>query len=149
MAQPNTMRGSRLVISLGNGASPEVFAAPCGLTTKSFNLSAAVNEFNVPDCDNPDDPMWTERVISALSGTFSGSGVLDLGSYDEWRDWFLSGLPKNIRITLNELQAEGGGYYQMSAVLTGFNTVGNQGELATVDIEIQSNGEVTWVAAGT
>lgn len=149
MTKPITIKGSHVLIMLGNGASPETFAAPCGLTTKAINLTATANEFNVPDCTNPDAPMFTERVISALSAGVTGNGVLDMNSLDEWRIWWLSGLAENIRVVIDETQALGGGYFAMSAVLTDLNIGGNQGELATVDVTIASNGPITWHAAGT
>lgn len=149
MTKPITIKGSQLIILLGNGMSPEVFAAPCGLTTKGLNLTATANEFNVPDCNNPDAPMFTERVISALSAGITGSGILDMNSYDDWRIWYLSGLAKNIEVSFNVPLPQGGGYYAMSAVLTALNSTGNVGELVTIDVEIQSNGEFTWHPASS
>lgn len=149
MAKPTTILGSHLLIMLGDGNSPETFGAPCGLTSKSLNLSASVNEFNVPDCADPDAPMWTERVVSALSAGVSGSGVIAMESLDEWRTWFLSGLAKVIHVSVDETLAVGGGYFAMSAVLTGFNITGNQGEKATLEVTIQSDGPVTWVPAAS
>lgn len=149
MAQPTTVNGSKLLIMLGDGNSPETFSAPCGLTTKGINFAASVNEFNVPDCADPDAPMWTERVVAALSAGVNGSGVMAMESYDEWRTWFLSGLPKNIHVSINEPLAVGGGYYSLRALLTGFNTTGNQGEKINLEVTIQSDGEVTWVPAAS
>lgn len=149
MAQPTTVNGSKLLIMLGDGNSPQTFVAPCGLTTKGINFAAASNEFNVPDCADPDAPMWTERVISALSAGVSGSGIMAMESYDEWRNWFLSGLSKSVHVSINEPLAAGGGYYSMRAILTGFNTTGNQGEKINLEVTIQSDGEVTWVPASS
>lgn len=149
MAKPNTMKGSHLLILLGDGASPETFASPCGLTTKAINMDASTNEFNVPDCADPDAPSWTERVVNALSASVPGSGVLSLADLADWRDWFLSGAARNIQVSLNETLALGGGYFEMSAVMTTFNISGNQGELANLEVAIQSNGPVTWVDAAS
>lgn len=149
MAKPDTMRGSHLLIMLGDGASPETFASPCGLTTKAINFDATTNDFNVPDCADPDAPSWTERVVDALSATIPGNGVLSLADLADWRDWFFSGLPRNVQVSVDETLASGGGYFQGSAVLTTFNIGGNQGELATLEIAIQSNGEVSWVPASS
>lgn len=149
MAKPDTMKGSHLLILLGDGASPETFASPCGLTTKAINMEGTTNDFNVPDCADPDAPSWTERIIAALSASVPGSGIVSLADYADWRTWFLSGLARNIQVSLNESLALGGGYYEMSAVLTTFNTTGNNGELATLEVAIQSNGPVTWVDASS
>lgn len=147
MAKPTTMKGSHLLIMLGDGQSPETFAAPCGLTSKGLNMDATTNDFNVPDCADPDAPQWTERIVSALSAAVPGNGIVSLADYADWRDWFLSGLERNIQVSLNESLALGGGHYSMSAVLTQFNTTGNDGELATLEVQIQSNGPVTWTDA--
>lgn len=149
MTQPTTMRGSHLLIMLGDGNSPEQFAAPCGLTTKGIDFAAAVNEFNVPDCDDPDAPMWTDRVVSALSAGVTGSGTLAMESLDDWRDWFLSGAVQNVQVSLDESAAVNGGYFSMSAVLSGFKLSGVVGELTQIEVTIASNGEVIWTDAAS
>jgi hypothetical protein len=147
MAQPKTIKGSKVLILLGDGTTPtEVFAAPCGLTTKGITFTAESNDQNVPDCDDPDAPTFTARVIATLSAAINGAGILALESLEDWREWFDSGLEKNIRLKLDAAAPEGG-YYQMSAVLTSFAIGGNQGELATVDVGILSNGAWAWTPA--
>jgi hypothetical protein len=148
MARPTTLRGSKLLILLGDGATPtEAFVAPCALATKGINFSSESNDFNVPDCSDPDAPTFVERVVSALSAGVDGSGTLAMESLSTWWDWWVSGEPKNIRVKVDALLAEGGGHWAMSAVLTSFNVGGNNGELATVEVGIASNGEITWVDA--
>lgn len=144
MARPTTIKGSKFLIELGDGASPETFDAPCALTTKGINFSAATNEFNVPDCNEPDAAVWTERVVSALSAGVTGSGTLAMESLAVWRDWFLSALEKNIRVRVVDDAGVQPGYFALSSVLTSFNIGANQGELATIEVEMSSNGEVTW-----
>jgi predicted secreted protein len=146
MARPKTLRGSKVLIQLESD-TPGTFVAPCALTTKGIDLSAESNDFNVPDCDDPDAATWTERVVAALSAGVSGSGTLAMDSLATWREWFLSAAEKNIRVKLDATLANGGGYFAMSAVLTGLNIGGNQGELATIEVTIASNGEVTWTDA--
>lgn len=145
MARPTTIKGSKFLIELGDGASTESFDAPCALNTKGINFSAASNEVNVPDCDDPDAAVWIERVVSSLSASVPASGTLALESLEVWRDWFLSALEKNIRIRIVDQNAVQPGYFAMSAILTTFNIGANQGELATIEISADSNGEVTWV----
>lgn len=145
MARPTTIKGSKFLIQLED--TPGVYVAPCALTTKGIDFSAETNDFNVPDCDDPDAPTWTERVVAALSAGVSGSGTLAMESLATWRAWYLSGLEKNIRVKLDAPLAQGGGHFAMSAVLTGFNLGANQGELATIEVSIASNGAVTWTDA--
>jgi len=148
MARPTTVLGSKFLIQLGDGADPtEAFVAPCALTSKGISFSAESNDFNVPDCDDEDAAVWTERVVSALSAGVSGSGTLATESLDLWEEWFLSGAAKNIRVKIDKTLATGGRHYAMSAILTSFNITANIGELAQVEIEIASNGEVISVPA--
>lgn len=149
MAKPTTASWSKLLIMLGDGATPtEVFTAPCALTTKGITFSADTSDSNVPDCDNPDLPSWVERTVRGLSGEISGSGRLALESLPTWRTWFFGGARKNIRVRIDVPLANNGGYFAMGAVLTGFGVSGNEddGKLG-VEVTIQSDGEVTWVPA--
>src|ERR1700741_139848 len=98
MARPTTLAFSKMLILVGNGHSPETFSSPCGLTTKGLDLSASSNDVQVPDCDDPDAPAWTERVVKALSGKVSGSGILAVESFTFWNEWALDGSTKNVRI---------------------------------------------------
>jgi predicted secreted protein len=148
VAKPTTLSAAKLLIMLGDGASPtEVFAAPCGLTTKGINFSAASNDITVPDCDDPDAASWSERVISALSGTVSGSGVLAMESLETWRDYFFGGVSKNARVKIDTTLANNGGYFEGAFILTTFNITGEIGNKIQVEIELQNDGPVTWVAA--
>lgn len=148
MARPTTMKGSQFIIELGDGATPiEVFVAPCALNTKGINFTATANEQNIADCNDPDAPMWIERMVQTLSGDITGAGTLAFESYNVWREWFLSGLERNVRARFNDVPAPNGGHYIGSYILTAFNTGANQGELATIEVTMMSDGEIAWAAA--
>jgi predicted secreted protein len=140
MAKPTTARGSKLLIKIGDGATPEVFTAPCALTTKSFNRSASVNEFNIADCLNPDAPIWTERVKSALSATLSGSGTLAKESFDLYEEALANQDSINVQVTID--YAVGPRTYLGRYHLTTFNLTGEIDGLIQVEIELQSDGPV-------
>src|SRR5690606_33512417 len=59
MAPPKTAAWYKMLIQVGDGADPEVFSAPCGLTTRGLNFSAETSDTTVPDCDDPSLPSWT------------------------------------------------------------------------------------------
>lgn len=56
MAKPVTVKGTKVRLLQGNGASPEVFTSFCGLTAKSINFQTNTNETFIPDCDDPEAP---------------------------------------------------------------------------------------------
>ena len=137
MAKPTTFRFGELLIEVGDGASPEVFTAPCGLTSKGFNGTADTSDTSVPDCDDPDAPAWKERAVTALSRDISGDGVLASEYKVTWDTWFSSGLTKNVRITI------GGLVWTGAYLLSGFNITGALGEKLKVSVSMQSDGEIT------
>ena len=71
--------GRLLLIKIGNGADPEVFASLCGVKTRSFNLSANEVDTTIPDCDNPENTPQKTSVPGIVSRTFNGSGAFVSG----------------------------------------------------------------------
>lgn len=144
MAQPTTLRGSKMLIQLGDGNSPEVFTAPCALNTKGLNMSAATNDFAVADCDDPDAPVWQQRAKASWSGSISGSGTLAKESYDLYKAFFDDPDPRNVKIILDydTDPIELDGQFHM----TTFNLSGSIGELVQVEIELLSHGPITEAA---
>ncbi|TMI98479.1 MAG: phage tail protein [Alphaproteobacteria bacterium] len=136
MAQASTLRFSQFLIKLGNGANPEVFAAPCGLNSREFNRTAATNDTNVPDCADPDAPSWLERDTTSLSSALSGSGVVADEDFDDWNDWFESGETKNLEITLGTRTWRG------PFKCTALNITGQRGSRTTFTVSMESDGKV-------
>ncbi|WP_454914984.1 phage tail tube protein [Xanthobacter sediminis] len=142
MAKPTTFRGTQLLIKIGDGASPEVFAFPCGLTTTGLNRSAETSSTAVPDCADPDAPAWTENEVSTMSWEASGSGVLAAESVATWDDWHASGLEKNAQIDLGTA-ANDGRRYTGAALLTAYNITGERGQKVNVEVTITGTGPLT------
>lgn len=143
MAAPSTLRGTKLLIKLGDGATPEVFTAPCALATKSFNRSSTTNEFNVADCDDPDAPVWTERVKGAITAGVAGSGTLAKESLDLYEAFFSQVDPRNVQIVID--YDVGARTYQGLFHMTTFNITGDNDGLVAVELELASSGEVSVV----
>lgn len=144
MAQPTVLTGTKLLILVGNGAGPEVFSQPCGLTTRTFDLAASTNTTLIPDCDEPDAPAWEAKDVNALSATVSGSGVMAVESFDIWNDWFMGATAKNLQIKLDSAAL---GHWAGSFILTSLKYGGQRGQKVTVDITLVNDGAVTWVPA--
>ena len=98
MAQPETTRFGKFKVLLGNGASPEVFASPCGFTQRAFNRSKELTDSVVPDCDDEDKPAWTGRDVRSLSASISGSGVLAKSALPLWEDAFEGIEPTSVKV---------------------------------------------------
>ena len=137
MTQATTLKFSQFLVQLGNGASPEVYASPCGLNSRSFNRTAATNDTNVPDCDDPDAPSWLERDVVSLSASISGAGVVADEDFDDWDTFWKDGESKNIKITLGTRVWIG------AYKCTKLNVTGNRGSRTTFDVTLDSDGETT------
>jgi hypothetical protein len=142
MAQAQTLKFSQFLVQLGNGANPEVFESPCGLNSRSFNRTAATNDTNVPDCDDPDAASWLERDIVSLSASIAGAGVVANEDFDGWNAWFEAGSTKNVKITLG-MRVWLGPYK-----CTKLNLTGQRGSRVTFDVTLDSDGETALRASG-
>ncbi|SHF05429.1 Phage tail tube protein [Kaistia soli DSM 19436] len=148
MAPVKTINGQKLLVQIGNGADPEVFAVDCLINTeRGIQFSSDSNEFVVADCEDPDAPAWKERTKDGLSATISGAGMLHTSSIETWFDWFASPDTKNARVKVDVPGASGGGYWQGAFHLTAFEITGNRNDKATVSVTLESSGVVTWVNA--
>lgn len=144
MAKPVTERFGNFLLRVSAGASPDVFSAPCGLTSRGIEFSMSTGETIVPDCASEDAVAWVERTMNAASAQISGSGVLAMDSLDEWRSWFEAAEPRTVQVHLQNTTANNGGYWQGDFVLTSFQITGERGGKVQVSISAVNDGKVTW-----
>ena len=138
--------GSKLLVKIGDGASPEVFTPDCLInTSRGIQFQTDTNEYIQPDCDNPDDPAWKSVTKDGLSATINGAGMLYTSSLKDWFTWYASDDAKNIQFAVNVLLAAGGGCWQGAFKLTNFEITsdGNK-EQSTCTVTLVSDGTVTW-----
>jgi hypothetical protein len=142
LTQPTTFSFGKFLLKVGDGASPEVFSAPCGLTAKAFNQTNTTVESIVPDCDDPDAPANVERGITSKSRDISGTALLTSESFQTWQDFYDSDYSKNVRVYP---MGASGGYYQGKFILATFNIAAPAiGQKSTGDITLQSDGPCPW-----
>jgi hypothetical protein len=142
MAQPTVLPGTKLLILVGDGGSPEVFAQPCGLTTTGIDFSASTSSTLIPDCDDPEAAAWEAKDVTGLSAQVTGTGVMAVEAFDIWNDWFQSGEPKNCQVKLDQTNL---GYWAGQFILSGLKYAGTRGQKVTVDVTMVNTGAVPWV----
>ena len=130
MAQALTMSFGKCMIMLGDGASSEVFTAPCGFSELTMTINIESNTVNIPDCDDPDLAAWLATDIVSQQMTLQGSGVLDKNAMQTWQAWWFDAgaAEKNVRWFRDLSSGEGGGYFQAPAVLTAYEETGSRGQ---------------------
>lgn len=143
MAAPTTFKFGSFIVKVGDGDTPEVFAAPCGFTQRSLQFTANTNATQVPDCDDPDAPVWEEHDVTTMTAQVTGQGVLAATAHEVWREWFLSGEARNVRVEI----AGATSYYSGKAILTNFQLDSEIGSRVTVNVNLQASGPWIWTGA--
>jgi predicted secreted protein len=139
----STIRGTQLLIKVGDDATPQAFAHPCLINAKrGFKLTVSTNKIVVPDCDNPDDPAWQECIKDVLSASIDGAGKLDTADIAAYHAWLVSKDSKNVQVWLGTVGHWAGAFH-----LTNFEANGDRGALAECSITLDSDGIVTYTAA--
>lgn len=141
MAQPVTTKFGKFRVMLGDGGSPQVYAAPCGFTNKSMTITKNLNEVNIPDCDDPDAVAWVGRDAVSLSMEISGEGVMSEESVETWLDAVENpdSVPARVEMEFPSKTIAWEGFMQVATVGAG----AEQGQRVTKNITMQSDGEMT------
>ena len=144
MAQAKTARGTALLVKVGNGATPEVFAHNCTINgQRALQFSAQTNDVNVPDCDTPEQLAWVEREKVSVGAQITGEGVLNTTDLATYFDWVTGEDTKNVKVVVDVPSGDGGRIMSGAFHCTQFDISGNRGEKVTASITLQSSGAVT------
>ena len=139
--QPN-FSGRRLLIRVGDGASPEVFSIFCTFNgDRAIQFDAATTDEMDIDCDNPTAVGWVISQVDSLSATISGAGRVKAVDVPEFFAWFSSGEARNVEV---EIDAPSGGTFEGAALLTSWNVNGGETGSATADLSMRFTGPVTY-----
>lgn len=147
MALANTVRFGQQQLLIGDGATPEVFAAPCGITSLTKTTNVETNTVNIPDCDDPDLASWLgiDEVSRQIQMSFGG--VLDTSALVAvWQDWDMDGGYKNVRWYRDLTAPNGGGYLQGPALFTAFEEAGEARGRYAISGTIIFDGKPVWTA---
>lgn len=148
MALVKTLVGEKLLIQIGDGGGPEVFAHPCIINAeRGAQMNSEVVEISTPDCDDPSLPSVKEIFKDGNSITVTGGGLLHTTDVETYFNWWNSDLAKNVRIRFDVSGALGGGYIACAMKLTQFNVTGTRKNNTTAEVTLVSHGTFTWTDA--
>jgi len=147
MAQATTIKGGKVRVKLGDDAAPIAYIAPCGLTQRSLTLTKNLNEVSIPDCTDPDKVDWIGRDAASLSMSISGEGVLASESIEAWLDAWesIDSVPVQVEIVFPATTYTYTGKMHVENLEVG----ANNGERATINVSMQSDGEMVRASAAT
>jgi predicted secreted protein len=143
MTLPTTLKGSKVRVLVGNGATPETFGAPCGLNQRGITFNKNMNEISIPDCDDPDLVNWLGREADTLSASISGQGLLAQEAESTWWTWFSSSTSRNVRLEFYNDAGSRQFYFSGKFHLSSFEIGATRGERSTVTIAAESDGTIT------
>lgn len=123
------------------------YTAPCGFTTKSLVMTKNLTEVSIPDCDDPDAPLWIGRDTASLTSQITGEGVAAAESVPAWNEaWAnVESVPVRVEIEFSTGLKVFEGMYQVESLTFG----AEQGGRVTLNVSMQSDGEIahTWTAS--
>lgn len=129
-AYVDVVSGEEILIQIGDGADPEVFAHDCMINaSRSITLSASTRDQTIPNCTDPSKPDQTVRSVDALDSQISGDGKLHKASVKAWAD--RRGQIVNVRGRIAGALRVAGPY-----ILTEFAITGTAREFATAQITL-------------
>lgn len=139
---------TRLIIQLGDGEDPEVFAHTCGANTFGVTLSNNLGENTVLDCDDPlDVPAVITRHLESQDTSATISGMVTTEAWPTWRAWADGGAEKNIKMLVDESAANNGGFWTLPAYLNTLELGKENSGKVTFSATISSAGQRAWTDA--
>ena len=122
--------GEKILVQIGNGADPEVFAHDCLINTgRSINLTASVSEQSIPNCLDPSLPDKIVRRVDSTDSNISGDGKLHSSSTLEWM--------QRVGTTVN-IRARQAGVWRIAGayIVSEFSITGTNREYATASVAL-------------
>jgi len=139
---------TRLIVQIGNGADPEVFAFTCGANTFGISLTNNRGESVSLDCDDPlDMPAVITRHLESQDTSVTISGMVTTEAWPTWRGWADTGDTKNIKLLLDESAANSGGFWVLPAGLDGLELNKENAGKVSFSATISGSGKRVWTDA--
>jgi hypothetical protein len=141
MTAVSVFEGQSVLVKIGDGASPEVFAHDCMINlTRGFTIDANMIEEEVFDCDAPDAPAVIYRLKRSVSISVTGTGKCHKTSLSTWLAYAKSASAKNVKI---EIAGTGGQRITLAMHCGSFGIEGEPKNYATANVSLASHGDWT------
>ncbi|HEY1878428.1 MAG TPA: phage tail tube protein [Caulobacteraceae bacterium] len=135
--------GVLLLVMVGDGGSPEVFTAFCTINAvRTLVGDTKTNDFNIPDCTDPDALGWLAREKISIEYTVTGQGILNTPDVIEFSAWLADTASRNCQIIVDVPNADGGVIFAGPFHLTHFELTGDRGTKMEATLTLISDGEI-------
>lgn len=143
MAAVDYTRGVKLVLKIGDGAEPQVFAPWCSINAeRGITFTNALTDEIIPDCVDPDKIAWLAREKVSRSMSFSGGGMLHKS--DVKKAWDISEDEESVdfQVYLDDDLPANVIMWEGKFHMGEFGINGNRGEKAVFSADFSSDGAV-------
>jgi hypothetical protein len=147
---PKKVKGGRVTVLVGDGASPEVFTKVCGGTAKTFTIQKNTTDEFEEDCANPESVPVRVLQVTGIQWDMTLNAWYNRTQAALIRDLADDIDSRNFRFEIDEPPTEDidAGTYQGKFLATNVQyNAGGQGEYMSMTISFASDGPVTWVDA--
>lgn len=136
--------GRALLVKIGDGETPEVFANLCGLNSKSLTINNSAIDVTTPDCTAPEGALWTETLNGLKNVSISGDGLFEDSVAEARMNTIAMGADNtcNFEVVIPDFGSYSGAF-RLASVDFGGETEGG----VTYSLSLESNGAITFVAA--
>lgn len=147
MAQPDIIRGTYFSLMLGDGGSPETFAALCGITTRSFTHQHPTSDQMTRDCADPENIPVRNLIVTSENWDLSGNGVINRANLAAIQAAD-NGHAHNFRYVYTEPTGDlvYQGYYEGPGIITSLQITAEDATFAQISITIASDGAWAFTA---
>lgn len=140
-----------IVLQLGDGATPEVFTAMCGLEGANINQTVTSSDRFRRDCAKPAAVPTRKVRVTGKQWDVTGSGVINMDEFDRFNAAL--GARRSYRLLLGQYDTQDSGdterngtiygYYKGPAVMTAHN-INVGGEDGTAEVTLAGEDELVW-----
>lgn len=133
----NAVHTAQLLLKVGDGADPEVFASPVLINMdRSVSMTTNFSEVEIPHPTSQTTPGSILRFVRSVDYTISGAGKLHEDDLADYLAWIKSGASKNIRAEIGGT-SNGGQFIAGAFYLETFELTGPHKEVVEVSISLR------------
>ncbi len=138
-----------MIVKLGDGESPGVFTAICGIENVSINKAVNANDRYRRDCAKPGIPGARKNRATGKSLTITASGAANVDNIETFED--ILGIKRNYQIGLYQTDGSDAGVllgtYAGAFMLMSDNMTADPNGDSTGEITLNNDGPWTWTKA--
>lgn len=154
MSEPQILDGTYVTVAVELTADSGVFTPLCGIVTRSLAQQINTRDRFIRDCTVPGSVPIRRVIATGSQWSLSGGGLVNRDQFADIRGVYADAkqnVRKNFRFIFDEPTDDTvvgfAGYFEGSGLMTQMNINGNDDDDSGLDLTIEGDGDLAWVAA--